>query len=191
MPSPVHRLLNTAKHDRHIRAQSYFVGNLMALEPLFGIDFVGAQDRPDLIIQDLGRGTRKGAQSGFLHAKQVLTQRLTQSARPFGNFKGGESVDVHFRDSGFYGTADLDVVVTVKIGMDPTLKANFGGPEGCSLAYPFGNLIIGQQIRGPAQIQGHRPFGETTEGALESADIRVVDIAVVDERNFIAIYFCS
>ena len=99
-------------------------------------------------------------------------------------------MDVHVRDSGFYGTTHLDVVVTIKVGMNPTLKANLGGPEGRSLAHPVGNLLIGQQIRGPAQIQGHRPFGETTEGALEGTDIRVVDIAVVDERNLIAIYFC-
>ena len=58
-------------------------------------------------------------------------------------------MDVHVRDSGFDGTADLDVVVTVKIGMNSTLKANFGGPEGRSLAHSLGNLIIGQQIRGP------------------------------------------
>ena len=56
VPGPRPGLLDRAEHDRDVAAQPDRVGGAVGLEPLLGVDLVGAQDGPDLVVEDLGRG---------------------------------------------------------------------------------------------------------------------------------------
>ena len=53
-------LLDGAEHDGDVGAQPDGVGRAVGLEPLLGVDLVGAQHGPDLVVEDLGRRARQG-----------------------------------------------------------------------------------------------------------------------------------
>ena len=44
------------------------VGGAVGLEPLLGVDLVGAQHGADLVVEDLGRGAGQGRQPGVAQA---------------------------------------------------------------------------------------------------------------------------
>ena len=52
------------------------MGRPVGLEPLLGVDLVGTQDGPDLVVEDLGRRPREGGQTGVLQAAEVVDQRF-------------------------------------------------------------------------------------------------------------------
>ena len=66
----------------------------MRLEPLLGVHLVGAEDRADLVVEDLGRGARQGAQPGVHQAEEVVVERLAEALRALGDFERGEAVHV-------------------------------------------------------------------------------------------------
>ncbi len=101
----------------------------MRLEPLLGVHLVGAQDRAHLVVEDLGRGARQGAQPGVHQAKEVLIERLTESLRALGDFERGEAVHVDVGRGLLHRPAHVDVVVAVEVGMDAALQAHLGRAE--------------------------------------------------------------
>src|SRR3546814_3782319 len=58
------RRLDMAVHDRGGRLQPDAVRGLHYLQPLVGVYLVGADDRPDLVVQDFRRRARQGAEAG-------------------------------------------------------------------------------------------------------------------------------
>ena len=52
------------------------------LQPLLGVDFVGADDSSDLVVEDFGRRPRQCLEAGVLQAGQVLGQRHLGATRP-------------------------------------------------------------------------------------------------------------
>ena len=58
------------------------VGDPVDLEPLLGVDLVGAEHGPHLVVEDLGRRARQGGQAGVLQAAQVVDQRLAEPLAP-------------------------------------------------------------------------------------------------------------
>ncbi len=73
------------------------VGRAVGLQPLLGGDLVRAEDRPDRVVEDLGRGARQRPQPGVLEPAQVVGQRLAEAPGALGDLQGGEAVDVHVR----------------------------------------------------------------------------------------------
>ena len=61
VPRPAARLLDRAEHDGDVRAQADRVRGAVGVEPLLGVDLVGAQDGADLVVEDLGRGARQAS----------------------------------------------------------------------------------------------------------------------------------
>ena len=86
---------------------------------------------------------------------------------------------VHFWNCVFYCTRDIDVVVAIEIGVNTALQGDFGGSHFPCLCGTLCNVVEREQIRGTTQVEAERAFRETTELALESAHVGVVDIAVV------------
>ena len=70
------------------------VGGAVGLQPLLGVDLVGAERGPDLVVEDLRRRARQGPQAGVHQAPQIRRQRLAEAAGPLGHLEGGEAVDV-------------------------------------------------------------------------------------------------
>ena len=91
------RLLDRAEHHRDVRVQADPVGDSVRLEPFLGVDLVGAQDRPDLVVEDLRRGAGQRRQTGILQPAQVRLEVLAEPLRAFGHLERGEPVDVHVR----------------------------------------------------------------------------------------------
>ena len=90
-------LLDGAEHDGDVGAQPDRVGGAVGVEPLLGVDLVGAEDGPDLVVEDLGRRAGQGLQPGVLQAAEVVGQGHARAPGPLGDLQGGEAVDVDGR----------------------------------------------------------------------------------------------
>ena len=77
----VHRPLDVAEHDRDVRAQADRVRGAVRFEPLLGVDLVGADDRADLVVEDLGRGAGQRGEPGFLGQRAGSRARSMPSRR--------------------------------------------------------------------------------------------------------------
>ena len=117
-------------------SQPDLVGGAVGLEPLLGVDLVGAEDRPDLVVEDLGRGARQRAQPGVHQAAEVVGQRLAEALGALGDLERGEAVDVDVGRRLLHGPGDVDVVVAVEVRVDAALQADLGGAELGGLARP-------------------------------------------------------
>ena len=158
----------------------------MGLEPLLGVHLVGAQDRAHLVVEDLGRGARQGAQPGVHQAKEVLIEWLAESLRAFGDFERGEAVHVDVGRGFLHRPAHVDVVVAVEVGMDAALQAHLGRAERGGLGDALLDVFEREEVGRAAQVQRQRALREAAEAALERADVRVVDVAVVHPRDDVA-----
>ena len=105
------------------------VGGPMGLEPLLGVDLVGAEDGPDLVVEDLGRGAGQRAQPGVAEAGQVGGERLVEALGALGDLERGEAVDVHVGHRVLHRPGDVDVVVAVEARVDAALQADLGGAQ--------------------------------------------------------------
>ncbi len=74
--------LDMPVHDRDGTAQSDAVRGLHDFEPLAGLDLVGADHRADLVVEDLGRGARQGAQARRLQLAQEVGDRAVRVLAP-------------------------------------------------------------------------------------------------------------
>ena len=93
----MHRSFDVAEHDRDVRPQADAVRDPVRLEPLLRVDLVRADDRADLVVEDLGRGTRQRRQTGGLGQGEVLTEIHPESTGAFGDLERGEPMDVDVR----------------------------------------------------------------------------------------------
>ena len=118
-----------AEHDGHVGAQPDAVRGAVGLEPLLGVDLVGAEHGPDLVVEDLRRRARAGSPGpASLQPAQVVDQGLAEAARPLGHLEGGEAVDVDAVRRRADGPDHLEVVVAVEARVDAALEADLGGP---------------------------------------------------------------
>ena len=117
---------------------------------------------------------------------QVVGQGLAQALGPLGDLEGGEAVDVDVGRGLLHRPGDVDVVVAVEVGVDAALEADLGGAQLGRLDDPAGDVVQREQVRAAPQVQRQRALGEAAEPALERADVRVVDVAVVDEGDDVA-----
>src|SRR5688572_12171651 len=110
MAGPVPRTFDRAEHDGRVRPQSERVCDAMYLTPLPGIDLVRADDGADLVVQDLGRGTRKRREPRLLQLGQEVLDGDVRSFRSLPDLECGEGMYVHVGDRLLDGAQVLDVV---------------------------------------------------------------------------------
>ena len=72
MAGDVNGSLDRAVHDRDVRPQSHLVRGAVREQPLLGVHLVWTDDRPDLVVEDLRRGTGKRREPGVLQAQEAL-----------------------------------------------------------------------------------------------------------------------
>ena len=77
----------------------------------------------------------------------------------------------------------MDVIVAIEIGVNAALQCHLGGAHVPRFFCPLSNVLQREQVWRAAQIKRKRTFRETTELALKSAHIGVIDIAVVHPRD--------
>ena len=164
---------------------------LMAFEPLGGVDLVGAQHRPHRIVEDLRSGARQRLQPRILQPHEVVHERLSEPLGPLDDLKGREPVQVHVGHHIVDCPADVDVVVAVEAGVDAALQGHLGGAQLGGLDHPFLDVGQRQHVRRAPQVQRQGSLGEAAELALERADVRVVDVAVVHPGHDVAHCFAT
>ena len=159
----------------------------MRLEPLLGVHLVGADDRAHFVVEDLGRGAGQRGEAGVLQRAQVVGERHVEPARAFGHLERGEAVHVDRRRDLLHRARDVDVVVAVEVGMDAALQAHLGRAALDRLDDAALHLLELEEVRLAAQVERERTLRERAEPALERADVRVVDVAVADEGDLVAV----
>ena len=148
------------------------------LQPLFGIHLVRADDRANLIVEDLRRGPRQRAEAGFLEPRQEVAQRQAKRRRTLRHLQRREGMYVHIRQHRLDRAADAEIGLAGVVGMNAALQAHLGGAAiPCLLRSP--HHFVQRQIVGcAAQFLVRLAFGERAETAAVVADVGVVDVAV-------------
>ena len=183
VPGPGVRALDASVHDRDVRVETDAVGLAVALQPLLCVHLVAADDRADLVVEDLGGRAGQRGEPRILQPQQVVAQRLTVAPGALGDLERREAVNVHVGHSALHRTRHVDVVVAVEVRVDAALQGHFCGTEGSGLHGTVRDVVERQQVGGAAQVERHRPLREPAEAALVGAHVRVVDVAVVDPRD--------
>ena len=156
------------------------------LEPLPGVDLVGADDGAHLIVEYFGGGAGQAAQPGGLQIGEELRQRDAQRRGAVPHFERRKGMDMHVRRRRFHGAANIEIGLAAVIGVDAALHADLGGAAPPGFRDAPGDLAMFEVIRSAAQILAHPAFRKGAELAAEIAHIGVVDIAVDDVADGLA-----
>ena len=106
------------------------MGGAVGIEPLLGVDLVGAQDRADLVVEDLGGGARQRAQTGVLQPRAGTSSSGSPRRRaPSVTSSAVKRVHVDVGHRFLHRPGDVDVVVAVEVGVDAALQAHLGRAE--------------------------------------------------------------
>ena len=95
----MHGPLDVTDHHRHVRAQPDAVGGVVHLEPLVGRDLVGADDRADLVVEDLGRRPGERAEPEVAEAREVVVEGEAERRGALPDLERGERMHVHVGDA--------------------------------------------------------------------------------------------
>ena len=117
---------------------------------------------------------------------EVFNQWFSQPSGTFGDLKCGKAVDVDIGYSVPNRPGDVEVVITIEVGMDAPLEADLGGAHSGRLGCPVGDLVHLQEVGRASEIQRQRSLGETAKATLVGADVGVVDISVRHPRHVVA-----
>ena len=122
------------------------------------VDLVGAEDRADVVVEDLGGGARQGAEAGVHESSEVVGQRFAQASGALGDLERREAVDVDVGRGLLHGPGDVDVVVAVEVGVDAALEAHLGGAQRDGFADPLGDVVEGEQVGRPRRLSDSGPL---------------------------------
>src|ERR1035437_1670740 len=186
MAGPRTGVFDGPEHDGHVRPQSHTVSGPVGVEPLLGVDLVGAENGPDFVIENLGCRAGKGLEAGIAEGRKIGGQRDTVALGSFGYFQSTKAMNVNRLGRFSAGFDHLEVEITVEFRVDTSLKTDFSGAAIFGLANPIGDFAELQQIGVASQVEGQRALGERAELAFEGAYVGVVDVAIEDERHFVA-----
>ena len=182
----VDRALDMAEHDRRGRAEPDAVCGAHHLEPLLGVDLVGAEHGAHFVVKDLGGGAREAAEPGLLQLAQVVLEGPLHRRRALPDFEWRERVDVDLGLGCLDGAQHFEVPLAGEARMDPTLQTDLGAAALPGLDRTTGDLAGLQQIGGAAEVLGEAPLREGAEATAEIADVGVVDVAADDVGDVVA-----
>ena len=121
-----------------------------------------------------------------LRRVQVRRQRLAQPLGALGDLERGEAVHVDPGHRLLDRADDVDVELAVEGRVDAALQAHLGRAESHRLHGALGDVVEGEQVRRPPQVERQRPLAEAAERAPERAHVGVVDVAVDDVGDRVA-----
>src|SRR5271166_6045557 len=109
MPRPMSISVDVAEHDRSGCPDAKTMCRLDHLKPLRGIDLIGANDGADLIVQDLGSGTRQRSETRFLQAREKCAYGDSKCRCALPDFQRRERMNMHPRTDFFDCAANRKV----------------------------------------------------------------------------------
>ncbi len=178
--------LDVPEHDRRGCAQPHAVCRAHHLEPLLGIDLVGAEDGTHLVVENLGRRAGQAAEAGFLELQQVLLECPAHGGGALPNLEWREGVHVDLRLCGLDLAQAFEVPLACEARVDAALQADFGATATPRLDRATCDLALLEQVGRAAQVLGEATLREGAKAALEVADVRVVDVSTDDVGDVVA-----
>ena len=179
-------MLDMAVHDRGRRAQAETMRGPRDIEPLRRVHLVRADDCAHLVVQDLGRGARQGAEAHVFELGQKRPDRQAKRRRALRDLQWRERVNVHIRNRRLDGAANAEIGLAGVIRMDAALKADFGRAPLPRLGRAANDFLKSKVIRRAAQRLMLFALGEGAERAAVGAYVGVVDVAVDDVADGVA-----
>ena len=166
--------------------ETHGVRRLHHLEPLRGIDLVGAQDGAHLVVEDFRGRAGQAGKTGILQPREVVAQRQAQRVGAVPDLERREGVHVHVGRGGFHGGDDAEIGLARIARPDAALQADLGGAALPGLARAPRDLLEREVVGLLAMAETVPALGEGAEGAAVGADVRVVDVAVDDVGHGVA-----
>ncbi len=186
MARPMLVALDMAEHDRHRAPQADAVRRFHDLQPFGGLDLVGADDRADLVVEDLGGGAGQGAEPGVAQFAQEIGEAAAERLGALPHFEGREGMDMHARHRLLDRAADPEIGSAGIFRMDAALQADFGGAALPGFLDAADDLVHIEVVGPAAQILAELALREGAELAAEIADVGVVDVAGDDVGDGVA-----
>src|SRR5438132_8898562 len=174
-------------HDRDRAPQARRVGGLDDFEPLAGLDLVRADHRADLVVEDLGRRTRQGAQPGRFQLAQEVGHGAAERLGTLPDFERREGMDVDAGDRFLDRPADRQIGRPGVFRVDAALQADLGGAALPGFLDPSPDLREVEVVGPAAQIFAELALREGAELTAEIADVGVVDVAGHDIADHVPI----
>ena len=146
------------------------------LEPLLGRHLVGADDRPHLVVEHLCGRAGQRAEPEVAEPLEVRAEVEPERRGALPDLERREGVHVDLGRGALHGLDHARVVVARERRMDPALEADLGRAALPGLADAPHDLLVGHEVRRPAEVLGELPLREGAEPAAEVADVRVLDV---------------
>src|SRR5580704_17958432 len=156
------------------------------IEPLRRVDLVRADHGAHLVVQDLGRSARQGAEAYGFELGQKRPDRHAKRRRALRDLEWRERMNVHIRNRRFDSAANAEIGFASIIRMDAALEADFGRAPPPRFGRAADNLFEREVIGRATQRLMRLALGEGAERAAIGAYVGVVDVAVDDVADGVA-----
>ena len=152
------------------------------VQPVIRHDLLGTDLAAHLIDEDFRAAARQAVEAGRLQALERLEDGQARLAREVLDFRRREGMDRDGREVLLDEAQHLLVIREAELRIEPALYHDLCAAGFHRLPHLLEDLLVREQIGVLAAL----PPEERAEAALIDADIRVVDVAVDDERRRIA-----
>ena len=139
------------------------------------------------VVEDLGGSSGEGAEAGVAQPGEEVAHGDAERLGPLPDLEGREAVDVHVGKLRLDGFHHRHVEVAGELGVDAALEAHLGGAPLPRFDAALHDLGDRHQVRVAAQVERPRPLREGAEAAAEVALVGVVDVAVDDVADRVAV----
>ena len=171
---PVPGVVDVAVHHGGAARQTESVRGLDHLDPRTRRQLALGQHPADVVVEDLRRRARDGAQAGVADLGQPVGDARPGPGGRADDLHRAERVHVHARRRGQDGADDVGVGARAQVGADAGLDAHLGRAELLRLGGPAPDLLQRQRVR--VGVGGS--LGERAEPAADVADVGDVDVPV-------------
>ena len=172
--------LHVAVEHRAVRRDAERVGVAMDVEPLVGVLLARRDEPPYAVGEDLGAAARQRAEPRRLQLAQHRLVRDARELRHVVDLAGREELQVDVRHRVVELRDDLDVVAEVDVRALAPDHVDLGEPGQLALAQRVLDELLPRVRVGARLLLRH---GERAELALHAADVRLVEIEVLDEED--------
>ena len=146
------------------------------LKPLICIDLVGAECRTDLVVEDLGCGTRQGTETFVAQHTEKGVERQVERLGSLKHFERCECVNVKFRQRRLNSAKNFEIGLARIIWMNTALQAYFGGAPVPRFFRSADDLVYREVVGSTAEFFVRFALRERAELSAEIAHVGVIDI---------------
>src|SRR5919204_4855820 len=172
--------LDVAVQHRALGRDPEPVCGVVDVEPLVGVLLPGSDQAADAVGEDLGAAAGERPEPRVLQLAEHLLVREAGELRHVVDLGGGVELEVHVRQRRPQLAQDVDVEVEVDVWVLAVHAVDLREPRGLVLAYRvLDELLRGQRVRVLLLVR----LREGAELALHPADVRLVQVEVLDEED--------